>query len=229
MLTRRFQVFWSILLIAIALAVGLISMDSGKQKDLAEDSGQVIDEEPVGVPKTAAVYPVKPPAEAITAPDESATSPTVGEEPQKHTALPVKAAQGLPNPSWPIKAKVTKPHGWQFSRTMQDWRWHGGIDIQAKEGSEVVAAYEGKLLSYAYDSEWGGQVVIQHRDGWQTFYAGCDQSFRPQPTGSAVIRGQVICRVGAPGLAETADGPHLHFEVRSPEGTRANPEPLLRE
>ena len=101
---------------------------------------------------------------------------------------------------------------------------HFGIDIGGEMGEDIFASDNGVVV-YAGWNDWGygNMVVIDHGSGWQTYYAhistitvGCGQE---------VYRGDVIGTMGDTG---TADGVHLHFEIRSDEVGRVNPWDVLR-
>src|SRR5262249_5077313 len=99
---------------------------------------------------------------------------------------------------------------------------HDGIDFPAPAGAKIGAAGVGTVTFAGWnDGGYGNLTVIQHRDGYQTWYA--HQSGFAVHVGDHVQGGVVIGYVGATGHAT---GPHLHFEVRL-NGTPINPEPLL--
>ena len=96
--------------------------------------------------------------------------------------------------------------------------WHPGIDIAANLGDPIYAADNGVVI-YAGWNTWGygNLVVIDHGNGWQTYYAhnsaiyvGCGQN---------VFKGNIISAAGSTGRST---GPHLHFETRF-QGTLPNP------
>ena len=96
--------------------------------------------------------------------------------------------------------------------------WHPGIDIATNMGDPIYAADNGVVV-YAGWNTWGygNLVVIDHGNGWQTWYAhnsaiyvGCGQN---------VFQGGVVAAAGSTGHST---GPHLHFETRL-NGTFPNP------
>jgi murein DD-endopeptidase MepM/ murein hydrolase activator NlpD len=101
-------------------------------------------------------------------------------------------------------------------------RRHDGIDFPAPYGTRIGAAGVGTVISAGWNSGgYGNLVIVQHRLGYQTWYA--HQSRFAVHVGSRVAGGVVIGYVGATGHAT---GPHLHFEVRH-NGVPINPEPLF--
>jgi murein DD-endopeptidase MepM/ murein hydrolase activator NlpD len=68
---------------------------------------------------------------------------------------------------------------------------------------------------------YGNLVVVQHRLGYQTWYAHLSSIAVGQ--GASVAGGVMVGRIGATGHAT---GPHLHFELRH-DGVPINPVPYL--
>jgi hypothetical protein len=110
-----------------------------------------------------------------------------------------------------------------------------GIDIMTYgwKGIPIVAAHDGRIRTVRDDGEWCN-VEITSSDGWYTRYVhmnndtpGYDDSdfecsvpgiFR----GARVEAGQIIGWIGDSGNAEFTP-PHLHFEIRMPNGLPVDP------
>lgn len=88
------------------------------------------------------------------------------------------------------------------------WKFHSGLDIQAPEGTPVVASGGGKVVFVGYNQGYGKVVEIDHGYGYKTKYAHLSQYFVLE--GDDVKRGDLIGKVGSTGLST---GPHLHYEV----------------
>lgn len=58
-----------------------------------------------------------------------------------------------------------------YSPTLGDWRTHNGVDIAAQQGTTVLAASAGAVLSVTDDPLMGTTVVLEHDNGYQTTYA----------------------------------------------------------
>ena len=99
-----------------------------------------------------------------------------------------------------------------YDPTMDDWRTHEGIDIAAAAGTNVLAACAGTVSSVTDDKMMGTTVVISHTGGYQTVYSNL-QAKPAVAKGDTVSAGQIIGAVGTTSLAESAEGPHLHFAV----------------
>lgn len=99
-------------------------------------------------------------------------------------------------------------------------RWgsmHTGIDIGVPIGTPVKAADGGKVIFSGWKGSYGKLVIIDHENGYTTYYGHCSQL--KVKTGQRVARDEVIAASGDTG---NVTGPHLHFEVRK-NGVAVNP------
>lgn len=134
------------------------------------------------------------------------------------TAPPVTtAANVLPELVSPAVGVVAKEHTTDvpvFSLTTNDWRTHTGIDIACALGDAVYAAADGTVLSVASDPMMGTTVKISHAGDGVTIYKNLAVTLADGiEEGAKVIAGQVIGAVGETAMIESADEPHLHFEM----------------
>lgn len=111
----------------------------------------------------------------------------------------------------PTRGRITSRFGMRWGRK------HNGIDIAASIGTPITAADAGKVSFVGRSGTYGKLVIIDHENGYQTYYAHCN-SFLVKK-GERVYKGQKIATVGNTGRST---GPHLHFEVRK-NGTPINP------
>lgn len=99
---------------------------------------------------------------------------------------------------------------------------HVGIDFAAAEGTEVVAAAAGEVLSVYKDRYFGNVMIIDHLNEYATFYAHLATAiYEP---GAAVKKGETIGLVGNTGFSSA---PHLHFEIMK-NGENIDPETILK-
>lgn len=108
-----------------------------------------------------------------------------------------------------------------FSETLQEWVTHDGIDIKADKTTVVQAAEEGTVKSIKNDPRYGLTIIIEHEDGFQTIYANL-LSTEFVTEGEKVEKGQSIGTIGNTAAFESADEPHLHFEMIK-ESVKVNP------
>ena len=85
---------------------------------------------------------------------------------------------------------------------------HGGIDIGAPRGSDVVATNTGKVVLAQLLILTGNTVIIDHGEGLFSIYEHLDSLSVNQ--GDIVERSQVVGQVGSTGFST---GPHLHFSM----------------
>ena len=105
--------------------------------------------------------------------------------------------------------------GWRLHPILGSWLMHAGRDFAAPEGTPVVAALSGQVLSSGLAGGYGVAIELEHADPLRrTLYGHLSEIY--VRSGQRVRQGEVIGRVGSTGLST---GPHLHFELRTP--TRA--------
>ncbi|MDR3163308.1 MAG: M23 family metallopeptidase [Helicobacteraceae bacterium] len=102
-------------------------------------------------------------------------------------------------------------------------RPHLGVDFGASAGTPIYTVAEGVVrfagCQRACSEGYGKQVVIEHKNGWQSRYAHL-QNFASKVTqGTRVSQGQTVGYVGKTGVTT---GYHLHFEMRR-NGQTTNP------
>jgi murein DD-endopeptidase MepM/ murein hydrolase activator NlpD len=95
---------------------------------------------------------------------------------------------------------------------------HNGIDIQAYIGQPIYAADNGVVVFAGWsDRGYGNLVIIDHLDGWHTFYAHLNSL--NVSCGAQMFAGMTV---GWAGTTGNSTGPHLHFEMRY-NGAAQNP------
>ena len=118
---------------------------------------------------------------------------------------------------WPVRGRTL--HG--FGEQQQgELRWKGMV-IEAREGSEVKAVADGRVLLADWLQGYGLMVVVEHGKGDMSVY-GYNQSALVN-VGAQVRAGQPIALVGTSGGQGT---PSLYFEIRR-QGQAVNPLPWL--
>lgn len=95
-------------------------------------------------------------------------------------------------------------------------RKHKGIDVTGTVGDPIVAANGGEVIYADWEEGFGLVVKIDHKNGYTTFYAHCNELY--VSAGDMVAKGDKIAALGNTGRST---GPHLHFEVRETESGKA--------
>jgi murein DD-endopeptidase MepM/ murein hydrolase activator NlpD len=99
---------------------------------------------------------------------------------------------------------------------------HGGVDLKAPQGAEVVAANDGLVVIRDDFFFSGKSIVLDHGGGLYTAYFHLED-FRVKMK-SQVNKGEVI---GWAGMTGRVTGPHLHWGVRL-GSARVDPFELLK-
>lgn len=96
--------------------------------------------------------------------------------------------------------------------------FHTGTDFAIALGTPAYAAASGTVTFAGWKGSYGYLVIIDHGNGYQTYYAHCSALY--VTAGQTVTQGQNISAVGSTG---NSTGPHLHFEIRY-NGNTLNPQ-----
>ena len=113
---------------------------------------------------------------------------------------------------WPLSGEVVSEFGWRVHPVLRSRHHHNGIDIDAPEGTTVVAAAAGLVSFAGEDESYGTMLVLSHADDYFTAYGHLSRVF--VYSGQFVEAGQPIAESGNTGISS---GPHLYFEVRNRE------------
>jgi len=114
----------------------------------------------------------------------------------------------------PVKGKIQTDYAMDrllYSKTLDEWRTHSGIDISAPRGDVVKAAADGYIKEIKNDPCYGITITIDHENGYKTIYSNLASSM--VSTNQKVKAGDAISSVGNTAIFECMDPPHLHFEV----------------
>ena len=109
-------------------------------------------------------------------------------------------------------AVTSSTFGYRLHPLLGSWLMHAGRDLAAPEGTPVVAALGGRVMSSGLAGGYGLAIEVEHdRPRRRTLYGHLSELYVKE--GDRVRQGEVIGRVGSTGLST---GPHLHFELRLP-------------
>ncbi len=140
---------------------------------------------------------------------------------------------GTPPAGWPLEDLPEGSSGFLWPaprRAISGWYFHDpanprhiGLDIAAALHDPIFATADGVVSFVGPHGGYGNLVVIDHADGWQSWYGHL--SSISVVAGQQVRQGEMI---GAAGSTGYSTGPHLHFELRH-NGVPVDPLVLLRE
>ena len=122
----------------------------------------------------------------------------------------------------PVSGGITSPFGMRRIVNGSARSPHGGIDLKASLGTEIIATNHGQVALREDFFYSGKTVVLNHGGGLFTMYFHLVE-FRVERN-SQVRKGNVIGRVGMTGRVT---GPHLHWGVRL-NGARVDPLELVK-
>lgn len=124
----------------------------------------------------------------------------------------------------PVNGEIMKDFATEtlvYSKTLDEWTVHNGIDIKAPKTTVVVASADGRVESIKNDPRYGLTVTISHLDGFKTVYSNLlTAEFVSE--GQDVEQGRTIGTVGESASFEIVDEAHLHFEMTK-DGIYVNP------
>ena len=118
---------------------------------------------------------------------------------------------------WPVTGRLMGGYGERTDPFSGEGARHTGVDISAPVGTAVKAAADGIVMQASWNGGYGRCVVIDHGNGYQTWYAHLSRMDVME--GEEIRQGETL---GAVGTSGRSTGPHLHYEVRI-HSTPVNP------
>nr|MDP2192697.1 M23 family metallopeptidase [Rhodoferax sp.] len=98
--------------------------------------------------------------------------------------------------------------GWRIDPFTGRSALHTGLDFQADQGTLILAAAGGVVVTQEFHPAYGNMIEVDHGNDLMTRYAHASKTFVRR--GDLIKRGQKIAEVGTTGRST---GAHLHFEV----------------
>lgn len=205
-----------LLVVGAAIVIGVLPGNENAQEQNAQQNQDTIEDisqqASVDVPTQMPVIHILPSVTSTPAPAaevDSSTAPVMATEaPAK--AEPVSSTTKAPAP---VQGQVI----WGFamdrllySKTLDQWTTHEGVDIGCEEGTKVKAVLAGTVEEVREDDALGYTVVISHPGEKKSLYANLDESI-PVKAGDKVNAGDTVGVVGHSSLLECGDESHLHF------------------
>ena len=116
---------------------------------------------------------------------------------------------------YPVEGEIIKEYAKDnliYSETLKEWITHTGIDIAADKTAVVKASCEGTIIAIKNDPRYGLTVIIEHDSGYKSVYSNLLTAEFVEE-GDKVEKGETIGTVGTTGIFESAEEPHVHFEI----------------
>ena len=220
------------ILLAIAVSVFLLSFFIGRATALksreeskrnAVYTGKMLlpQKEEIALPTGAVSEKIEALEESVNKKEEKATQ-------KKEEKKEIKKEEAPPERMhFPCGQVVLKGYSQSavYSKTMDDWRAHMGIDYAAKKGDSVVSVWDGIVKKVYKDNFWGHCIEIEHPGNIISVYKNLEKKISVKE-GDKVSKGQAIATVGDSAVVEKRDEEHLHFELWV-NGETINPESYI--
>ena len=151
----------------------------------------------------------------------------IEKDPQKHDSIPTstgskenleKAKEKQENKSSKLSflgTKVVREYSEKepsYSKTLDLWEIHKGLDISADKGYEVKSLLDGKVVNVFKDDKHGISVRVEGANNVVVVYSNLDEKTNVKK-GQEVTEGQVLGTVGNTTSVESEDGTHVHVEA----------------
>lgn len=115
----------------------------------------------------------------------------------------------------PISGEILKIYSKDkviYSKTLELWKTHDGIDIKADENTIVKSIEKGTVEKIYDDSFYGKTIVIDHGQGYKSSYSNLgDDIFVKEK--QVITKLAKIGKVGKSAIGEIKDESHLHFTL----------------
>jgi septal ring factor EnvC (AmiA/AmiB activator) len=148
--------------------------------------------------------------------------------------VPPPSPRGTPSPAvgfgglrgrlpWPTEGRIVAAFGPQVHPRFGTRTFRNGVDIEAAEGTDVVAVYPGQVVYTGWFKGYGNLIILDHGNEYYTLYAHVAEILVKE--GDEVRQGQ---RIGTVGDTGSLAGARLYFEVRF-QGKPQDPAEWLRQ
>jgi len=122
----------------------------------------------------------------------------------------------------PVSGNITSYYGSRIDPFTGQSKFHSGVDIGAKTGTNISNMLTGQVITKEYSKSYGNTVVIKSENGLTQRYAHLS-SFGNFSIGDILSVGSSVGKVGSTGRST---GSHLHYEILK-DGKTVNPLSLL--
>ncbi len=186
--------------------------DYQAQNEIPVDEKDLITENTVDMNEPEVETVAKPTAAPTKAPEkpQKAEGNSSGD-----TQEVINLFGGKPSFIMPVEGKINMDYAMDkllYSKTLDEWRVHTGIDIEAPRGEVVKAVANGYIKEIKEDPCYGITITIDHENGYKSIYSNLASSSMVS-VNQKVKAGDAISSVGNTAIFECLDPPHLHYEV----------------
>lgn len=115
----------------------------------------------------------------------------------------------------PLPGNITKPYSVDtviYSKTLNLWKTHDGLDIAGALGENVKSMERGTVKKIYDDSFYGKVIIIDHGQGYESLYGNLDSKVDVKEK-QVVKKSQIIGKVGNTAIGEIKDEPHIHLQL----------------
>lgn len=113
-----------------------------------------------------------------------------------------------------------------YSKTLDQYMTHSGVDIAAPLSTKVNTIAEGTVTQVSEDDRYGTTVEITHGNGIVSIYSNLAEEGTAE-TGDVVKQGEAIGAIGETALFEMMEKAHLHLEMTR-DGAYVNPADYIK-
>ena len=113
----------------------------------------------------------------------------------------------------PIEGKIVKDISMDkliYSKTLNTYRIHDGVDLDGKIGDNVYSIEKGIVESIYDDSFYGKTIIIDHGEGYRSIYSNIDPLVKEK---DIVIKDTKIAKIANNAIGEIKEKSHLHFSM----------------
>lgn len=195
----------------------------------------------------ASVFTVKSSLDKINLSDNSITIPNANQSEDRSVTKQVPTVDSKDNPNsnsaknnaegssgsseWisPVEGSIALEYSTEmpiYSKTLEQYMVHNGIDISSPTDSRVQASAGGTIVETYSDDRLGETVKINHGNGFITTYSNLSQGAAVE-VGDVVKKGDILGSVGDTALFESSEDSHLHFEMER-DGKSVNPSEYIK-
>ncbi len=110
---------------------------------------------------------------------------------------------------FPVKGNIISWFGRREHPDLHTFTFQKGVEIEASEGTEIKAVYDGKVIFADWFKGFGYMIIIDHGENYYSLSAHASKLFKN--VGEFVSEGETVALVGD---TSSIKGSCLYFEIR---------------